>query len=63
MMTGAFGQNVGKLFSKLKLVTDTLLFICAHAFLIFSMAQLGEQQKQHFRSLFLRESGIASTGV
>ena len=26
MMTGTFSQNVGKLFSKLKLVTDNLLF-------------------------------------
>ena len=27
MTTGAFSQNIGKLFSKLKLVTDNLLFI------------------------------------
>ena len=27
MVTGAFSQNVGKLFSELKLVTDNLLFI------------------------------------
>ena len=31
MTTGAFSQNVGKLFSKLKLVTDNLLFIYAEA--------------------------------
>ena len=31
MMTGAFSQNVGKLFLKLKLVTDNLLFIYAEA--------------------------------
>ena len=31
MMTGAFGRNIGKLFSKLKLVTDNLLFIYAEA--------------------------------
>ena len=31
MMTGAFSQNVGKLFSELKLVTDNLLFIYAEA--------------------------------
>ena len=30
-MTGAFSRNVGKLFSKLKLVTDNLLFIYAEA--------------------------------
>ena len=31
MTTGAFSQNVGKLFSELKLVTDNLLFnIVAH---------------------------------
>ena len=29
MTTGAFSQNVGKLFSKLKLITDNLLFIYA----------------------------------
>ena len=31
MTTGAFSQNVGKLFSKLKLVTDNLLYIYAAA--------------------------------
>ena len=31
MMTGAFSQNVGKLFSELKLVTDNLLSIYAAA--------------------------------
>ena len=36
MTTGAFSQNVGKLFSELKLVTDNLLFICAemHAYIV-----------------------------
>ena len=29
MTAGAFSQNVGKIFSKLKLVTDNLLFIYA----------------------------------
>ena len=29
MLTGAFSQNVGKLFSEFKLVTDNLLFIYA----------------------------------
>ena len=28
MMTGAFSQNVGKLFSELKLVTDNLFYQC-----------------------------------
>ena len=31
MTTGTFSQNVGKLFSELKLVTDNLLFIYAEA--------------------------------
>ena len=31
MTTAAFSQNVGKLFSSLKLVTDNLLFIYAEA--------------------------------
>jgi len=31
MMTGAFSRNVGKLFSKLKLVTDNLFSIYAAA--------------------------------
>ena len=31
MTTGAFSQNVGKLFSELRLVTDNLLFINAEA--------------------------------
>ena len=31
MTTGAFSGNIGKLFSKLKLVTDNLLFIYAEA--------------------------------
>ena len=31
MMTGAFSWNIGKLFSKLKFVTDNLLFIYAEA--------------------------------
>ena len=35
MTTGAFSQNVGKLFSELKLVTDNLLFrIDIHCFLV-----------------------------
>ena len=31
MTTGAFSQNIGNLISKLKLVTDSLLFIYAEA--------------------------------
>ena len=31
IMTGAFSRNIGKLFSKLKLVTDNLIFIYAEA--------------------------------
>ena len=31
MMTGAFSRSIGKLFSKLKLVSDNLLFVYAEA--------------------------------